>query len=159
MTVPQQKPGKSKQDYQTPPELLRAIERDFSVREWYCDLAADFQNRIVTRFLGAGSEYGEDALAAAWPSEGDRWLNPPFANIEPWAAKCAANRNGGRTFLLVPASVGSNWYEKHVHGIAHVVALSPRLTFVGESTPYPKDIVLAVFGPIRGGFSTWRWKP
>lgn len=32
-TVPRQKPGKSRQDYRTPPELLAAIEQEFHVEE------------------------------------------------------------------------------------------------------------------------------
>ena len=167
--IPQQKPGKSKQDYQTPPELLRAIERDFRAGVWACDLAADAENRVnrnfsaLTYHLGPGSKFGENALEVDWASlpgtdGGDMWCNPPFAHIEPWAEKCATTIRRGRIFLLVPASVGSNWYQSHVHGRAHVVAVSPRVTFVGESAPYPKDVVIAIFGPVRGGFSTWRWK-
>ena len=163
MSVPQQNPGKSRQDYRTPQEFLRAVERDFHVLAWATDLAATSENRVCQVHLGPGSERGEDALSVDWstlPGEsGDRWLNPEFGNIEPFAEKCAAHReDGGRIFLLTPASVGTNWYADHVHGVAHVVALSPRLTFVGESCPYPKDLMLSVFGPVRGGFSTWRWK-
>jgi hypothetical protein len=91
--------------------------------------------------------------------DGDRFLNPPFADIEPWAKKSALHRHAGRTFMLVPASVGSNWYAEHVHGIAHVVALSPRLMFIGETNPYPKDLALLIWSSVCGGFSTWRWKP
>lgn len=83
----------------------------------------------------------------------------PIADIEPWAKKSALHRHAGRTFMLVPASVGSNWYAEHVHGIAHVVALSPRLMFIGETNPYPKDLALLIWSSVCGGFSTWRWKP
>lgn len=175
-TVPKQKPGKSKQDYRTPPELLLAIENEFHVEDWVVDLAADPSTAIAINhnedemtgaphrmprapFLGPGSELGENSLAVDWSQFlGDAWLNPPFADIEPWAEKCATTVRSGRIFLLTPASVGSNWYAAHVHGRAHVVAISPRVTFVDCPDPYPKDIVIAVFSGVRGGFSTWRWK-
>lgn len=157
-TMPRQKPGRSVQDYETPGELIHAIGVAFGAT-FSVDLAASARNRKITRYLGPGSEYGEDSLAADWSKfSGDAWLNPPFAHIEPWAEKCATTVRSGRIFLLVPASVGSNWYAAHVHGRAHVVAISPRVTFVDQEDPYPKDLVLAVFSGIRGGFSTWRWK-
>jgi len=157
-TVPAQKPGKSKQDYGTPSELIHAIGVEFSAT-FSVDLAANALNRKITRYLGPGSEYGEDSLAVDWAKfSGDAWLNPPFADIEPWAKKCATTVRSGRIFLLTPASVGSNWYLAHVHGRAHVVAISPRVTFVGAEDPYPKDLILSVWSGIRGGFSCWRWK-
>ena len=88
----------------------------------------------------------------------DLFLNPPFADIEPWAKKCATTVRSGRVFLLVPASVGSNWYATHVHGRAHVVAISPRVTFVGQEQGYIKDLIIALYSGVRGGFSTWRWR-
>ncbi len=40
-----------------------------------------------------------------------------------------------------------------------VLGLSPRLTFEGTKDPYPKDLMLSVFGYGMNGFDTWRWKP
>ena len=140
-TVPRQKPGKSRQDYETPSELIHAIGVAFGAC-FTVDLAANASNAKAPHYLGPGSELGEDSLARDWSRfPGDAWLNPPFAHMEPWAEKCATTVRRGRIFLLVPAAVGSNWYAAHVHGRAHVVALSPRAT-----------------SGVRGGFSTWRWE-
>lgn len=159
MTMPVQRPGDSKQDYSTPAEFLAAVREVFSVGEFAADLAAHAENHVVNPYLGPDSGLHADGLALDWQRfNGDLWLNPPFADIEPWARKCAeTKRDRGRIFFLTPASVGSNWYADHVHGKAHVVALSPRLCFDGKS-PYPKDLILSIYGPVRGGFSTWRWK-
>ena len=154
-----QNPGTSKQDYATPVDFVDAVRKAFCVVAFGADLAAHTENYVATPFLGPGSGWGNDGLAYDWRQfAGDLWLNPPFADIEPWARKCAeAKRDGGRIFMLTPASVGSNWYAEHVHGKAHVVALSPRLCF-DDKSPYPKDLILSIYGPVRGGFSTWRWK-
>jgi hypothetical protein len=158
--APKQKPGKSEQIVQTPPDLLRAIRRDFRVDTWTADLAANASNKVTAYHFGPGSPYSEDSLQTEWPSAGDLWLNPPFGDIDPWAKKCATKRSpDARIFMLVPASTGANWFVDHVLHRAHVVALSPRVTFTGHSSPYPKDLILAVFSNVVGGVSAWRWKP
>ena len=158
--MPRQKPGKSKQDVQTPPELLRAIERVFGVGGWVIDLAANEHNSVSLQWLGPGAyDPYENSLAVNWSMwSGDAFLNPPYADISPWVQKCLNTKRAGRIFALVPAAVGSNWYREYVDGSAHVVALSPRVTFVGHRDPYPKDLILAIYSAVRGGFSTWRWK-
>lgn len=41
---------------------------------------------------------------------------------------------------------------------AMVLGLSPRLTFKGEKDPYPKDLMLSVYGQAYSGFDTWNWR-
>lgn len=157
MTMPAQKPGRSKQDYQTQPELIAAVQERFG--KIVCDLAATPHNTQCR------SDYytpEADSLKQPWARDfptGLLWLNPPFANIDPWAEKCAAEslERHGLIILLVPGSIGSNWFRKHVEGQAVVIGLSPRLTFVGETTPYPKDCALCIYGFGLYGFQTWRW--
>jgi phage N-6-adenine-methyltransferase len=151
--VPVQKPGRSKQDYATPRELIDAVEARFRRLDW--DLAASAENRKAAQFYSIA----DDSLRQDWTKlTGNLWLNPPFADIEPWAAKCAASTGPGRRiFLLTPASVGSNWFAEHVFDKACVIALRPRMTFVGATDPYPKDLILSVFGR-PAGFELWRWK-
>lgn len=159
--------GRSKQDYGTPVEFIEAVEKRFGPIEW--DLAATAANKKSWRD-GTGREdyFGpdhprpeyRDALATSWDISGNLWLNPPFADIEPWAAKCAKDcaERRGFLFLLTPASIGSNWFESHVRQYAYVLGLSPRMTFEGTTDPYPKDLMLSVYGFGLHGFGTWRWK-
>ncbi|HEY3493315.1 MAG TPA: DNA N-6-adenine-methyltransferase, partial [Polyangiaceae bacterium] len=101
----------------------------------------------------------QDSLTADWDIPGNLWLNPPFANIEPWAKKCAEHRSRvGWILLLVPASVDAAWYSECVHGQAFVMPLNPRLTFAGADDPYPRGLVLAAYGFNVCGFEPWRWK-
>lgn len=145
---------------QTPPEFIQAVMQAFGVRAWNRDLAANAENAVTPCYYGPGSVLGEDSLAQDWVGhDGDFWLNPPFEDIEPWVKKCAESApwRHGRIFALLLASVGSEWYRKWVKNVAQTIALSPRLTFVGHKHPYPKDLILAVYGPVCGGFSDWRW--
>jgi phage N-6-adenine-methyltransferase len=152
---PRQKPGRSFQNYATPREFFDAVERVYGKMNF--DLAADEHN------TKAGSYYydeGIDSLKQDWTKlKGNLWLNPPFGDIAPWARKCleSCSFTAGRLiFLLTPASVGTDWFERYVHGYARVLPLLPRLSFDGRS-PYPKDLMMSLFG-VPPGFTPWRWR-
>lgn len=155
--MPEQRPGRSRQDYQTPRAFLDALERRYGAMTF--DLACDgIVNAKAPRFFTKV----EDALSRDWRQlAGNLWLNPEYADIAPWARKCAASATPGnrvrKIFLLTPASVGSEWFAEHVEGKALVEPLRPRLSFDGKA-PYPKDLLLATYG-VAPGFKTWRWKP
>ena len=157
MSLPEQKPGRSKQDYETPRVFLDAVERRFGPLQ--VDLAARADNAKAPLFVTPE----EDSLAVDWVERfGDKhcWLNPPYANIAPWAAKCKdfARRSAtGRISFLTPASIGSNWFADFVHHKGYVLNLQGRITFVGESAPYPKDCILTVFGSQMYGNEVWKW--
>lgn len=154
MSEPVQKPGRSKQDYATPWEFIRAVEARFGPIDF--DLAAHEGNtKCITYFTEA-----DDSLKQDWTIlRGNLWLNPPFGDIAPWARKCAESAHefalGTRIFLLVPASIGSRWFAEHVHHRALVLGLSPRLSFDGKN-PFPKDLMMAIYG-VAPGFDVWRW--
>lgn len=150
--------GGSRQDYETPQALIVAIERRFGPITF--DLAASSANAKAPLYFTEE----DDSLVQNWAAHtGLHFLNPPFRHIAPWAAKCASEAAlGARIAFLVPAAVGSVWFETHVHRRAMVLALQPRLCFDGKH-PYPKDCVLCLFGPLgevpwSPGFDLWRWK-
>jgi hypothetical protein len=158
--------GSSKQDYGTSRIFLDAAELRFGKLD--LDLAATTENRVAPLHLGPGSDINEDALAQDWRElpDGERiarhsvwWCNPPFADVGPWAHRCSqvADRDGW-TLLLVPASVGAQWYATHVHGKALVLFLAPRIKFAGCSDPYPRDLLLAAYGYGATGFECWDWR-
>jgi phage N-6-adenine-methyltransferase len=157
--MPRQKPATSEQTVCTPLEFIAAVERRFGLIT--CDLAATRENAVHPNFLGPGSKYSEDALSVSWqgPAGPVLWLNPPYSRCADFAKKAAEEgAKGARVHMLVPASVGSNWFADHVHGKALVLALRPRLTFVGHRWPFPKDLLLCVYGPfVVPGFGLWKW--
>lgn len=151
----------SNQTWETPPEFIAAVERRYGKIGF--DLAASAQNRKAEAFYSEA----DDALTAPWDSiataTGHKvkvaWLNPPFADIEPWAKKCAEVRWLPRwTLMLVPASMGSLWWARNVNPFAQSFGI-PRLKFVGAKDPYPKDLALIVYGfgclPANG---YWDWR-
>lgn len=155
--MPAQKPGRSVQTYGTPRDFIAAVEARFG--HLVCDLAASADNAKAPAFY----DEARDSLSVPWSEEhptGTLWLNPPFADIDPWAAKCAeeATRRHGLILMLTPASIGCNWFAAHVRGKAMVLGLSPRMQFEGASDPYPKDLAVSVYGYGLHGFDTWRWR-
>jgi phage N-6-adenine-methyltransferase len=148
----------SKQDYGTPADFLDAVARRFGRLD--VDLAATAADAKAPVFVTPE----QDSFTVSWSDEfigSTMWLNPPFANLGLWARKCSAEAEAllrGRILMLSPAAVGSNWFAQHVHRKAMVLALSPRITFVGETHPYPKDLILSVYGAGLWGFDVWRWK-
>lgn len=177
--MPPQKPATSKQDYETPRELLDACASRWGALE--VDLACETRNAKAP--IALAIEKGIDSLAEPWAERfpnATMWLNPPFKRIEPWAAKCRAEAAKlgprGRIVMLTPASVGANWFFDHVHGSALVLPLAPRITFVGATQPFPKDCMISLFTrstvaptflertvgrllrrAILAGFEPWRW--
>jgi phage N-6-adenine-methyltransferase len=144
--MPEQKPGLSRQDYETPEVFLEAIKQRFDITAFTADLAASTSNARAARFFTES----DDSLKQDWmavqevPSKPmiDLWLNPPFGHIEPWARKCAesVSRKGNvRIFFLTPASVGANWFDRWILPNALVLALRGRLSFDGKA-PFPQGL-------------------
>lgn len=155
------------QDIRTPAEVVNAVENRFG--QIVLDLAAKDGDEVRPGMAHITPE--QDSLKTPWPTRrhvsGVYWLNPPFADIGPWAVKCVRwmrEANPGVALaLLVPASVGASWWQHAVRGCAIVYAVTPRITFVGSMQPYPKDLALAIYDPRHqtpdASVLAWRWKP
>jgi phage N-6-adenine-methyltransferase len=157
-TMPAQKPGRSKQDYATPRPFLAAVKRRLGIQSFEMDLAADSTNAVCPRYLTEEM----DALATPWRGlwMGWAWLNPPFADIGPWARKCAETGSRRQPIaFLVPAAVGANWFRDFVDGRALVLFLNGRLKFMPDKPTwlYPKDCILALYG-LPPGYEVWNWR-
>lgn len=155
------KRGKSKQDVETPPEFIAAVVPKFG--KIAVDLAATKANTKAPTFIGPET----DSLTVRWHRlVGLCWLNPPYANIAPWAQKCAVESTKGAEILfLVPASVGSNWFWDWVWEWSDVYSVG-RMVFANcydkkgnlITTPYPKDLILCHYpGVTKQSFQRWRW--
>lgn len=169
--------GGSKQNYRTPDDFRAALRKRFGIIKF--DLAAEPDNTLVPdRFYTKE----QNSLIQQWYKiEGEGWLflNPEYADIETWAAKCAAESAlGARILFLTPASIGSNWFKQWALPSAVVIGLNGRLCFIENwqttidpasvkrgdpqfyktEPSYPKDLMLSAFCNGLTGFQTWTWK-
>jgi phage N-6-adenine-methyltransferase len=158
--------GESSGDIWTPWEFMRAVECKFGPVA--VDLAASGpQSAKAARWITPE----EDSLKQDWTTMlngGLGWDNCPYGNIAPWAKYHAEHwKRGARTLLLVPASVGANWYWDYVEPCATVYSVG-RIAFenclsrkTGElvTTVYPKDLILCHYGEYpSSGLRRWLWR-
>lgn len=161
MTVPAQQRGVSRQDYGTPADFLAAVKARLGISSFVHDFAADATNAKAPNFWTVDADSPtQPHWDGMMPREDWGWLNPPYADIAPWAKKCRETKQrGGQIAFLVPAAIGSNWFRDYVHGYALVLALNGRLTFEGCTQPYPKDCILALYSTrVAPGFDVWNWR-
>lgn len=153
--------GESSGEIATPWEFIQACEHKFQ-RPIAFDLAATLLN-CKAEYAGMYFDIAANSLERDWHKLGGLlWLNPPYADIAPWAAKCRAEMAlGAEILLLVPASMGANWYWDSVNGVAEEWSVG-RIKFVGSEHVYPKDLLLAHYRPQLGhhphAMQRWRWQ-
>jgi phage N-6-adenine-methyltransferase len=162
--MPAQKPATSEQVVCTPPEFLAAVKNRLNISKFAWDLAASEDNTVTD--IGYYDE-DADALKQNWKIriEGNHtavnwaWCNPPYSNLEPWVEKAwRESLEGAHVAMLVPASVGSNWWRDWVRNKAYITYLNNRIKFVGHKHMYPKDLALLLYAPfLDGGSCLWRW--
>jgi len=157
----------SKQDYVTPSVLLGAIQQRFGI-QFDLDLAATAENAKCGRFITPE----QDSLKQDWKSileEGEAedhkfwresdlaaWLNPPFRGVEPWMEKCREeSAKGIKIVSLTLASLGTGWYRDQVEGYAQSFILRKRVTFLGQPTGFPKELMVTLWGFGMTGLSFW----
>lgn len=162
--------AESSGDIWTPVEFIRAVEHKFGPIA--IDLAASGpQSAKAARWITPE----EDSLKQNWAellNGGLGWDNCPYSNIAPWAKYHQEQwEMGARTLLLVPASVGSNWYWDHVVPSATAYSVG-RMVFdncfdrkTGKlvTTVYPKDLILCHYDPAvepeyPPRLHRWHWK-
>lgn len=160
-------------DIWTPWQFIRAVEDTFN-QPLVIDLAASGPDSAKAL------EYitpEQDSLTQDWTAiykqynHGALWLNPPYSNITPWVKKCANTYvfdEQIEIFLLVPASIGANWFWDYVWNYATVYSVG-RMVFdncfdrkTGKlvSTVYPKDLILAHYTNTSPSqtLQRWQWK-
>lgn len=170
-TQPEQKPGRSKQNYATPEIFMQAARLRLGITRFAHDFAADTENHKAPTWFDEAT----DALSVPFwelslkqngcPVSGQNWgwLNPPYADIGPWAQRCLETKQaGGSIAFLVPAGVGANWFRDYVDGHALVLLLNGRIPFMPDKPKwlYPKDCILCLYAPhIQPGYEVWTWRP
>lgn len=144
----------SKQDWRTPEEFLLAVEKKFGKISF--DLAATPGHEVAENYYSPE----QDSLSQDWLSIPGPvvFLNPPYANIRPWAEKLAECKDLARwTVMLVPASMGSMWWRDYILGKCYTLGV-PRIKFRGAKDLYNKDLALILSGYSVSGTGFWDWR-
>lgn len=140
----------SKLDWETPQWLVKYVKNDFPL---VADLCADEQNAVtpffVTKELDIFSDETEQRITANSESLLAMgpwfWINPPY---EPRgrtglyvqrAVEILPERYGFGLIALIPASVGSAWWRRHVYPHFDVLVFPPRFGFVERGSPQVYD--------------------
>lgn len=130
----------SKQDWETPPDLFRELDREF---HFTLDVCATADNAKCKRFLSPK----ENALHPFTDWTGMCWMNPPYGReIIHWVKKaCYSAGNGTTVVCLLPARTDTRWWHEYViPGSKEIRFLRGRIRFVGAkaSAPFPSAIVV-----------------
>ena len=156
----------SKQDHATPNVFLGAVQQAFGC-DLDLDLAATEQNKKCLRFISPEMDSLKQDWKALLEAETPEheffreshlaaWLNPPFRGVDPWMEKCKTeSARGMRIVSLTLASLGTSWYRNHVEGRALSLVLRKRVTFLGQKDPFPKELMIALWGFGLTGFGFW----
>ena len=136
------------------------------------DLAADSTNYKVDQYF----TIEDDSLQQDWAkitfrnglrsdkqNSGWLFLNPPFNEIAKWSKKCKEeSKRGAKIVMLVPASVGSKWFQENVDKIcSQVWFLRGRLKFQGHTQPYAHDCMICIYEPHSYAatyYAVWDWR-
>ncbi len=125
-----------------------------TVMDQWSRISGKGEVRVANADPGA---FGFNAFAHDWKCPGLQWLNCEFADVGPWAAKCALEAKRGANIALLTPAVLANWYRDHIAGVADVYELSGRLSFDGKNV-FPKDCRLSHFWPgATGKLCIWEW--
>lgn len=151
------------QDRATPQSLVNQIAQQFGVN-FVFDLAASENNRKCINYI---NEF-ENSLSLPWAEKINAgrhedpacgFLNPPFKSVGPWMEKCKIeSAKGCKIISLTLSSLGSNWYRDHIEGNALSLILRDRVTFDGCKDPFPKELMITLWGFGFSGLGFWSWK-
>ena len=114
----------------TPSLVLRNLERELG-RMFTLDVCALPWSAKCPRFYTPQ----DNGLIQSWVvQDGDLWwLNPPFSDIRPWAAKAHAEfvAYGYEGVMILPSTCcGLDWFHDHVLPFAQVRFLRGRVAFI-----------------------------
>jgi phage N-6-adenine-methyltransferase len=141
-------------DWQTPPDLFAVLHAEFA---FTLDVCATAETALCPRYFTPD----QDGLAQPWA--GRCFMNPPYAEVDTWMAKAAAEVAEGRADLvacLVPARTDVGWWWDYAIG-GEVRFLRGRVHFSRESGTGPAPFASAVVILGRPATVVWwsGWPP
>ena len=154
--------GRGRQDWRTPPWLIRLLEGE--VGPFDLDGAATAENAVCKHWIGPE----QDALSVEKVGTLRVFLNPPYGRggggLSAWVETAIRWWGwGAEVVALLPASTGSRWFGRVVETADEVRLIRPRLPFLdAEGRPARSNIGDSLVAFWRrqaappGGFATIR---
>ncbi len=141
-------PRAAKSDWRTPGEVVELLHVLWDGPPDLDPCAAPGPAHAIAKVNLAGHEGSPaDGLARVW--EGRVYVNPPFGELDRWAAKAAfeARDRGAEVVLLLPARTDTRYWHDHVATAQAICFWKGRLRFVGATAPCPFPTAIAYWGP------------
>lgn len=142
-------------EWETPWDFVRRVEHTLRVR-FILDLAAKKHNAKADVYI-VGDSFKTDWLQV-WkglsePGEGfgkAAWLNPPFANIDPWVRKAIKESCQGVPVVMLLPDRQTKW-RKRLEDVDAEIWDAGRISFGGMKGPgYTDSILVRLHPPVPG---------
>ncbi len=155
---------KSRDDWETPDELICILNREFGVFD--LDPAATLDNRKAKCWYGPDQADPDerDGLTCSW--WGNVYVNPPYGRgvVNRFVEKCYNEVFWGRVDVVVallPASTSAAWWHQWVMQATEIRLLKGRLTYKGAPSAATWDSVIVIWRRNQLGWcrvTGWDWK-
>jgi site-specific DNA-methyltransferase (adenine-specific) len=124
----------SRQDWQTPKELLEALDQEF-----------DFDQDVTPPPSSEnGGLHDRDWLGSSWESV--NYCNPPYDNQDAWVEKAIEEQEKGKTtVMLLPADTSTQRFHHLIVPHAEVRFIEGRLSFDDSGGAAPFASMVCVF--------------
>ncbi len=97
--------------WETPDSLFQELHEEF---DFTIDGAANADNAKLPKWMGDGSDYHVDALAANWFDQ-RVFLNPPYSQCWEFVKKASEEAVKGATVvMLLPARTDTKWFHTYI---------------------------------------------
>lgn len=122
------------QTLRTPPALCLELQKRFAGEGFTLDAAADGHNALADCY------YTEEDDALTQPWEGRVFVNPPYADMEPWVRKAwhavHVEKTAEVVVMLFPNRRSAEWWHRWVKDKAwHIEDIEGRVHFYGPDGP------------------------
>lgn len=158
-----------RQEWQTPPDLIAALNAD-SVNPIDIDVSASEHNAIVPIYYDKEIDGSSPDVRWFFDRIVHPFCNPGFSNIEPWIIKAATEIKfapaGGVIDIVALCSPSARWFALAEQSAAEIRLLRPRPQFVSPHPEIPQssnareNIVVRFVAGHRGPavIRLWNWK-
>lgn len=129
-----------RQDWETPDEIFKPLEKEFGIN---LDVCATRENSKCELFC----DKEIDGLKQDWSIAHACWMNPPFGEQGKWVKKAfEESRRGATVVCLLPSRTNTNWWHDYcMKGEIRFIRGRPK--FKGAKHGLPQPLAIVIFRP------------